>query len=124
MVKGVFHTPRVPLFLEDVDGDMEQIHRFLTILKHRGVLDRAAGIIFGEWKMIAVDSEITDGSSRGGAYVSVADMIRRSFFPEGAAIPIAFGFPAGHGAQNYPLLLGEEVQLQISGQGNILEWEK
>ena len=103
---------------------MEQIHRFLTILKHRGVLDRAAGIIFGEWKMIAVDSEITDGSSRGGAYVSVADMIRRSFFPEGAAIPIAFGFPAGHGAQNYPLLLGEEVQLQISGQGNIQEWEK
>lgn len=110
------------LFLEDVDMDLEQIHRFLTILKHHGVLDRAAGIIFGEWKMIAGESEISDGSSRGGAYASVAEMIRRSFFPEGADIPIAFGFPAGHGAQNYPLLLGVTVSLQISGQGGSLVW--
>lgn len=109
------------IFFEDVTADMEQIHRYLTVLQHHGVLDRAAGIIFGEWIDVPLKSEITDGASRGGPFRSVADMIRRSFFP-GAEIPIVFGFPAGHGQVNYPLLLGEKVRLQVSGEGVSLEW--
>ena len=35
------------LFLEEVGENMQHIHRYLTILKHKGILDRAAGIIFG-----------------------------------------------------------------------------
>ena len=109
------------LFLEDVEEDMEHIHRFLTILKHAGVLDKAAGIIFGEWIEVPSESEITDGSSRGGAFNSVADMIRRSFFPE-SDIPLAFGFPSGHGTVNYPLLMGTKANLAISGQSARLAW--
>ena len=109
------------IFFEDVAADMEQIHRYLTVLQHHGVLDKAAGIIFGEWIDVPLKSEITDGTSRGGAFRSVADMIRRSFFPE-AAIPIAFGFPAGHGNVNYPLLMREKVRLQVGGEGVSLEW--
>ena len=37
------------LFFEDVGEDIQHIHRYLTILKHLGILDRASGIIFGEW---------------------------------------------------------------------------
>lgn len=109
------------LFFEEVEEDLEHIHRFLTMLKHRGVLDNAAGIVFGEWIDIPRESETTDGSSRGGAYRSVADMIRRSFFPD-ADIPVAFGFPAGHGSLNYPLLLGEKVRLQVTSDAFTLEW--
>lgn len=109
------------LFIEEVEEDLEHIHRFLTMLKHRGVLDNAAGIIFGEWIDIPLESETTDGSSRGGAYQGVADMIRRAFFPD-SDIPIAFGFPAGHGDVNYPLLMGEKVRLQIGEDGFTLEW--
>jgi muramoyltetrapeptide carboxypeptidase len=85
------------------------------------VLDNAGGIVFGEWIDIPRESETTDGSSRGGAYRSVADMIRRSFFPD-ADIPVAFGFPAGHGSLNYPLLLGEKVRLQVTSDDFTLEW--
>lgn len=109
------------LFFEDVDTDFEQVHRLLTVLKHQGVLDKAKGIVFGEWINAPAESETADGSSRGGAYRSMANMIRRSFFPE-ADIPIAFGFPAGHGNINYPLLMGEKVRLQVGGEGVSLEW--
>nr|MBQ6241191.1 LD-carboxypeptidase [Lachnospiraceae bacterium] len=109
------------LFIEELEEDLEHIHRFLTVLKHRGVLDNAAGIIFGEWIDIPAESETTDGTSRGGEYQGVADMIRRAFFPD-SDIPIAFGFPAGHGDVNYPLLLGEKVRLQVSEDGFTLEW--
>ncbi len=109
------------LFFEEIDADFEQVHRLLTVLKHHGVLDRAAGIIFGEWINAPAESETSDGASRGGYYRSMANMIRRSFFPD-ADIPIAFGFPAGHGNVNYPLLMGEKVRLQVGGEGVSLEW--
>ena len=109
------------LFFEEIDADLEQVHRLLTVLKHQGVLDQAAGIIFGEWINVPAECETADGSSRGGAYRSMTDMIRRAFFPE-ADIPIAFGFPAGHGAVNYPLLLGEKIRLQVGGNGVSIEW--
>lgn len=109
------------LFFEDVTADMEQIHRYLTVLQHSGAMDKAAGIIFGEWIDVPLKSEIIDGSSRGGPFRSVADMLRRSFFPE-SNIPIAFGFPAGHGDVNYPLLMGSKVRMQVSNEGLTLEW--
>ena len=46
------------LFLEDVGENIRHIHRYLTILKHAGVLDRAAGIVFGEW--VKIPADLTD----------------------------------------------------------------
>lgn len=37
------------IFLEEAGEDLRHIHRYLTILKHFGLLERASGIIFGEW---------------------------------------------------------------------------
>ena len=37
-------------------------------------------------------------------------------------IPVAFGFPAGHGDANYPLLMGTKVKLAISEKSYSLEW--
>jgi muramoyltetrapeptide carboxypeptidase len=28
-------------------------------------------------------------------------------------VPVAFGFPAGHGDINYPLLMGEKARLKV-----------
>ncbi len=100
------------LFIEDVGEDLQHIHRYLTILKHFGVLDNASGIVFGEWTDMPSDFGDYLGKTRGGAYESIAEMISRQFL-DGLDIPIAFGFPAGHGDINYPLLMGEKAHLSV-----------
>lgn len=109
------------LFLEDVGEDIQHIHRYLTILKHLGVLDKAAGIVFGEWTDLPVDKADYAGNSRGGAYASVADMISRQIIDD-LDIPVAFGFPAGHGDVNYPLLMGVPAHLSVGEDSFTLGW--
>ncbi len=101
------------LFLEDVGENVQHIHRYLTVLKHNGVLDNAAGIVFGEWAELPTDLGDYSGSSRGGKFESVADMITRQFLTD-INVPVAFGFPAGHGDINYPLLMGEMAELNVN----------
>ena len=109
------------LFFEDVEEDLQHLHRYLTILKHNGVLEGAAGIIFGEWTALPADTGDYDGDSRGGDFGSVTDMICRDILEE-YDIPIAFDFPAGHGEDNYPLLMGEKVRFTVSDDSFTLEW--
>ena len=111
------------LFLEDVDINTEYVHRCLTVLKHEGVLDKAAGIVFGEWTEFAPYCDTYSGNSRGGEFKSMADMISRQFVKD-TGIPVAFGFPAGHGETNYPLLMGENVTLDVKKDGFTLEWDQ
>jgi muramoyltetrapeptide carboxypeptidase len=37
-------------------------------------------------------------------------------------VPVAFGFPAGHGDVNYPLLMGAEVKLDVNADSYTLSW--
>ena len=109
------------LFLEDVEEDMEHIHRFLSILEHQGVLDKAVGLIFGEWVDYPEECDTYNGNSRGGKFKSVADMISRQFLND-RNIPVAFGFPAGHGEVNYPLMMGTKLKLDVNEDSYTLEW--
>ncbi len=109
------------IFLEDVEEDYQHIHRYLTVLKHMGVFERAEGIIFGEWTDVPSNPGDYSGSSRGGQFESVADMICREILDD-RDIPVAFGFPAGHSEQNYPMLFGETVRLNVSSESYTLEW--
>ena len=109
------------LVLEDVEEDMQHIHRFLAILKHLGVLTGAAGIILGEWTDVPASTGDYSGDSRGGIFTSVADMIDRQYFHD-AKIPVAYGFPVGHGKTNYPLLVGEVAHLTVTDDAVTLEW--
>ena len=109
------------LFLEDEGENMQHLHRYLTVLKHAGVLDKAAGIVFGEWADIPADLEDYPGDSRGGTFTSMGDMITRQFLQD-LDVPVAFGLPAGHGDTNYPLLMGEVAHLSVSGDSFSLSW--
>ncbi|MBR5760130.1 MAG: hypothetical protein IKX88_16200, partial [Thermoguttaceae bacterium] len=109
------------LYLEEVGGDYQDVHRYLMFLKHLGVLDKAAGFVFGEWTEIPPDRSRDFGADRGGKYKSIADMIRRQFLQD-AKVPVAFGFPAGHGDVNYPLLMGAKVKLRVADGNCFLEW--
>lgn len=101
------------LFLEDIGEDVQHLHRYLTILKHTGILDHASGIVFGEWTELPEDLGDYFGKTRGGDFRSIEDMISRQFLGD-LHIPVAFGFPAGHGDTNYPLLMGEMAELKVT----------
>lgn len=109
------------LFFEEVGENMQHIHRYLTVLKHRGVLDKAAGIIFGEWAELPADGKGNYGETRGGLFDSVADMISRQFLDD-LDVPVAFGFPTGHGEFNYPLLFGAAARLEVNADSYTLSW--
>lgn len=109
------------LFLEDVGSNLLNVHADLTLLRNLGVLEHASGIIFGEWTDFELGGNDYSGDSRGGIFTSAADMIYRQFLKD-LDIPVAFGFPAGHGENNYPLLMGEELKLTVTDHGYILEW--
>ena len=109
------------LFVEEMEIDCERVHRYLTILNRRGVLDKAVGFVFGEWTDVPTDGSGNFGSYRGGEFKSIADMIRREFMKD-KNVPVAFGFPAGHGKVNYPLLMGAKVRLSVSDGTGVLEW--
>lgn len=110
------------LFLEDIGEDMQHIHRYIAVLKHLGVLDKASGIIFGEWTEVPKDMDDYDGLNRGGQFSSVADMITREYLSD-LKCPVAFGFPAGHGDANFPLLMGEKAILEVAGSTYKISWE-
>jgi muramoyltetrapeptide carboxypeptidase len=107
------------LFFEDLNENVQHIHRYLTVLKHLGVLDNASGIVFGEWTDLPADMNDYDGRSRGGEFKSVADMISRQILSD-TDIPVAFGFPAGHGDINYPLLMGVTAELKVEADRFVL----
>ena len=109
------------LFLEEVAENYGTIQRLLTVLKHQGVLDRAAGILFGEWTEIPAECNAYNGNSRGSKFTSASDLVQRQFFPD-ADIPVAYGFPAGHGEANYPLLMGEKARLEVTEDSYTIEW--
>ena len=109
------------LFLEEVGENMQHIHRYLTILKHKGILDKAAGLVFGEWTELPADGRGNYGEARGGLFESVADMISRQFL-DGVDVPVMFGFPGGHGETNYPLLMGATAKIEVSEQSCTISW--
>lgn len=109
------------LFVEEVGENIQHIHRYLTVLKHMGVLDRASGIVFGEWTELPADGSGNFGNERGGKFESVADMITKEFLAD-TDIPVAFDFPAGHGDVNYPLLMGAKVHLNVADGSYTMEW--
>lgn len=92
----------VILFIEEVEESFERVNRMVNHLKLLGVFDRVQGVIFGQF----TDYEKT------GAWPSEEHMVAEIL--KDCSIPIAFGFPSGHGDVNYPLIMGAEVELTVS----------
>ena len=105
-----------------VGESIRTIHRYLTILKHAGVLENAQGIVFGEFVSYKLVGASNFGDERGGAFSSVADMIDRLLLG-GIDVPVAFGFPHGHEDISYPLLMGVTANLDVTKDSYTLSWE-
>ena len=100
---------RCVLFIEDVSERPYRIDRMLTQLRLSGVLDRAAGLVFGEMR----SCDEPDGK------VTARAVIQR--VTKGFAGPIVYGFPSGHTTGPcWTLPLGVTVRLTTAPRPSIL----
>lgn len=91
------------LFFEDIDEYLYHIDRMIMNLRIGGFFNRIRGLIVGEMKDMK-DNTIQFGKN---AYEIIAEHVNDY------EIPVCYGLPAGHGNVNYPLILGQEVELRV-----------
>jgi muramoyltetrapeptide carboxypeptidase len=91
------------LFIEDIAEQPYHIDRMMQNLRLGGELHQLAGLIVGHF------TDCPEDESMGK---SVKEIILEA--TDGTNYPICFDFPAGHEAQNYPLVLGRTVKLDIN----------
>ena len=93
------------LCIEEVEESMHRIDRLFNMLLMRGLMDRCKGIILGEF---------TDCGSEFD-YGSVEAMLNT--YLKDYDIPVMCGFPAGHDADNLPLVMGATVRMDVREEG-------
>lgn len=91
------------LFLEDVNEKPFRIDRMLTQMRQAGLLNRVAGVIFGDMAGCSAGPE---------EEVSVRDVICHAF--RDAEYPVAFGLASGHGSGTATLPFG--VRARLAGE--------
>ena len=92
------------LFLEDVNEAPYRIDRMLTHLRTAGKFEALGGIVLGQFTDCDEDPP------------GLLREVWLDLFAE-APFPVVTGLPAGHGAPNLALPLGQHVQLAPAGNG-------
>lgn len=95
------------LFIEDVGEHYHTIERILYNLKLGGVLDNLSGLIIGQLNKMNTE-EWMNGKD---IYYSISEMLKDYHYP------ICFDFPTGHVVNNYPLIEGAKVELNVDKNG-------
>lgn len=98
------------LFIEDLDEYLYHIDRMLMNLKRGGMLNKLAGLIVGGM------TEMRDNTVPFG---KTAEEIISSAIAD-YNYPVWFGFPAGHTAENQPLILGRQAILSVGEQAELI----
>jgi muramoyltetrapeptide carboxypeptidase len=101
------HTDGCILFMEDLDEYLYHVDRMMMHLKRAGKLTRLAGLIVGGFTQMK-DNTVPFGQS---AYEIIAETVREYGYP------VVFGFPCGHQARNYPLIVGRTARLEVTAGG-------
>ena len=95
------------LFLEDISEAIYEVERMLSRLGMAGTLHKIKGLILGNFSEYKPDKNFL-------TMEQMADSFLRRFNINN--IPVAFSFPTGHSPENYPLVEGAEVELEITPQ--------
>jgi muramoyltetrapeptide carboxypeptidase len=91
------------LFIEDIDEYLYHIDRMMMNFHFGGLLSQLRAIIVGDMTDMK-DNTIPFGKN---AFEIIAEHSKE------LCIPICYGFPAGHGKINRPLIMGREIVLEI-----------
>ena len=93
------------LFIEEIDESMHAIDRLFNMLVLHDTLKNVRGIVFGDF----------EECDRDLPYESVEHMLYQ--YTSKLGIPVYYGFPAGHGKMNMPLVEGARVVLDVTPEG-------
>jgi muramoyltetrapeptide carboxypeptidase len=91
------------LFIEEVGENLYRVDRMMNQLKRAGFLKSLSGLIVGHFTDME-DNPVKFGKN---AYEIIAEAVKEYKYP------VCYGFPAGHEADNFPLVLGAEVKLSV-----------
>jgi len=95
------------LFIEDLDEYKYHIDRMLMNLKSGGKLEGLAGLVVGNFTAIK-DNDTPFGKTREEI---ILDSVKEYGYP------VMFDFPAGHIKNNFPLIFGQEAELNVDKDG-------
>ena len=100
------------LFIEDLGEYLYHIDRMLISLKRAGYFDNCKGLIVGDF------TDMRKNTTPFGRNLKelILDIVREYDFP------VSFGFPAGHGEKNYPMILGRKINLEVSKQQSTINF--
>jgi len=92
------------LFIEDLGEYLYHIDRMLYSMKRAGYFDNCKGLIVGDF------TDLRTNTTPFGRNLKelIIEIVKEYNFP------VSFGFPAGHGDKNYPLILGREIKFDVS----------
>lgn len=97
------------LFLEDVGEYLYNIDRMCYQLKRSGKLSKLAGLIIGGF----TENKDTERPFGSGVDEIIRDLVREYDYP------VCYGFPVGHGKENYALKVGVGYKLKV-GKGKVV----
>ncbi|MCH9659557.1 MAG: LD-carboxypeptidase [Bacteroidetes bacterium] len=100
------------LFIEDLDEMLYHIDRMMQNLKRSGRLKDLAGLIVGGMNDMR-DNTIPYGKTAERIIFEAV---------ESYDYPVCFAFPAGHINDNRALVMGREVNLNVSEDGSVLQF--
>ena len=92
------------LFIEDIGEYLYHIDRMLQSLKRAGYFDNCNGLIVGDFTDLRKNTT-PFGRNLKELILEIVDEYN---------FPVSFGFPAGHGINNYPMILGREIEFNVS----------
>jgi muramoyltetrapeptide carboxypeptidase len=98
------------LFIEEIGEYKYHIDRMLQSLKRAGYFENCVGLLVGDM------SKMRKNTTPWGTSVEqlILDALSEYDFP------IAFGMPAGHEKNNYALILGKEIELNVAGDKSLV----
>jgi muramoyltetrapeptide carboxypeptidase len=104
------------LVLEDLDELLYHVDRMVMNLKLGGLFTGLAGLIIGGMNDMRDKNEQDPFGSTAEQSIARAVGTR--------AVPVCFGFPVGHIADNRALVLGANVKLSVTPEGATLSFEE
>ncbi len=99
------------LFIEDLDEHLYHMDRMMMNLKRSGKLANLNGLIVGGMNDMR-DNTKKFGFQTDNPFGKTAEEIISESVAE-YDYPVSFNFPAGHIENNYPLILGSEIELNV-----------
>ncbi|CAM3570501.1 LD-carboxypeptidase [Flavobacterium gelidilacus] len=111
--KSSLDTKNKILYIEDLDEYLYHIDRMMQNIKRNGYFENVNGLIVGGMTDMH-DNEIPFGQNA----VQIITAIAKEY-----NIPVCFDFPAGHMKDNRTLILGKQVDFEVSQEKVILKFK-